>query len=139
MDRSYPPAEKLKSRTLIQRLFSEGKSVSKFPLRLIFVPVEDAASAVQIGVSVPKKHFKKAVDRNLIKRRMREAYRHNKQLLELSAQTPYACMIVYNSPEALSYAEIESRMQALFKKFSDFKAENASVADASAQNKSQQK
>ncbi|RYG39236.1 MAG: ribonuclease P protein component [Chitinophagaceae bacterium] len=127
MNNRYPSLEKLKSRTLIQRLFSEGKSVSKFPLRLIFVAVDSLPAPIQVGVAVPKKHFKKAVDRNRIKRRLREAYRLNKNFIQLDGNKAYACMITYNSPEALTYQEIESRMQALLGKFSDSVSQAAIV------------
>ncbi len=120
MDRTYPHSEKLKSRLTIERLFREGKSVSKYPLRLVFVPIENSESPIQLGVSVPKKFFKKAHDRNLIKRRLREAYRHNKSMLIDAAKSPIACMIVYNNSETMSYAHITVKIQQLFQKFADF-------------------
>ncbi|NMH28437.1 ribonuclease P protein component [Flavobacterium silvaticum] len=123
MDRSYPNSEKLKSRLTIERLFREGKSVSKYPLRLVFIPIEDSVSKIQVGVSVPKKFFKKAHDRNLIKRRLREAYRHNKSLLIDAAKSPVACMIVYSNSETMSYADITVKIEQLFKKFADLQNE----------------
>lgn len=73
--------EKLKSRKAIEALFLQGKSVSHFPLRMVYLfsPVEDEAAALAlIGVSAPKRHFKRAVHRNRIKRLLREAYRLQK-------------------------------------------------------------
>jgi ribonuclease P protein component len=71
--------EKLKSRKQIDALFANGKSFAVFPLRVsyTFVPAETDAIA-QIGVTASKRHFKKAVDRNRIKRLLREAYRLQK-------------------------------------------------------------
>ena len=70
MQFSYPKNEKLKSHKTIDRLFSEGKSVSKYPLRLVYVENTDEQNSekVLMGVSVSKKYFKKAVDRNYFKR-----------------------------------------------------------------------
>ena len=82
MQFTYPKKEKLKSKTTIDLLFSEGNSVSKFPLRLVYVEnKEENAELMKMGVSVSKKYFKKAVDRNYFKRVLRETYRLNKHIL----------------------------------------------------------
>ncbi len=77
--------ERLNSKTLIERLFSGGsKSFPAFPLRVVYMsvePVEEDMAAASILISVPKKRFKRAVKRNLVKRQVREAYRKNKHLL----------------------------------------------------------
>ncbi|WP_455666272.1 ribonuclease P protein component [Phocaeicola sp.] len=77
--------ERLNSKTLIDRLFAGGsKSFPAFPLRVVYMPIEPAeedAPAASILISVPKKRFKRAVKRNLVKRQVREAYRKNKHLL----------------------------------------------------------
>ena len=71
--------ERLKSRKQIDNLFAEGKSFAVFPIRVTysFMPT-DGDALVQIGVTVSKRNFKKAVDRNRIKRLFREAYRLQK-------------------------------------------------------------
>ena len=80
---SLPKAERLCSRTLIDRLFTGGnKSMTAFPLRVVFMPVEGAGlPVVSVLFSVPVKRFKRAVMRNRVKRQLREAYRLHKGLL----------------------------------------------------------
>ena len=74
--------ERICSRKVIEQLFGGGssRSVSSFPLRQTAMPV------AQIVISVPKRHFKHAVDRNRVKRQLREAYRQEKHLLEEAAE-----------------------------------------------------
>lgn len=115
---TYPKNEKLKSKNTIDLLFSEGKSVSKYPLRLVFVenPLEEK-EIIKMGVSVSKKHFKNAVDRNYFKRLLRETYRLNKHLLVKNLDKPYAFMFFYQSKDRLNYQEINEKTIQLFQKF----------------------
>lgn len=121
MKHTYPKTEKLKSRSTIDLLFSQGKSVSKYPLRLVYVPLESDESdeKIKMGVSVSKKYFKKAVDRNYFKRVLRETYRLNKSILLDSIDKPYAFMFLYQTKERLSYPEIEEKTVQLFEKFAE--------------------
>ena len=110
MQFTYPKIEKLKSKTSIDLLFSEGNSVSKFPLRLVYVENKEAnAPLLKMGVSVSKKYFKRAVDRNYFKRVLRETYRLNKHLLLDSLEKPYAIMFFYQTKEHLTFQEIEEK------------------------------
>jgi ribonuclease P protein component len=118
MDFSYPKAEKLKSKKTIDLLFSEGKSVSKYPLRLVYVPTDFEENVpLKIGVSVSKKYFKNAVDRNYFKRVLRECYRLNKQLLIDNINKKYALMFFYQTKDRLTYDEINEKTIKLFEKF----------------------
>jgi ribonuclease P protein component len=120
MQFTYPKKEKLKSKTTIDLLFSEGNSVSKFPLRLVYVEnKEENAELMKMGVSVSKKYFKKAVDRNYFKRVLRETYRLNKHILIDNLEKPYAFMFFYQTKERLSYLEIEEKTIQLFQKFNE--------------------
>ena len=121
MQFSYPNNEKLKSHKTIDLLFSEGKSISKYPLRLVFVENTDENNVEKMlmGVSVSKKYFKRAVDRNYFKRVLRECYRLNQNLLKDNLQTPYAFMFFYQTKEKLSYQEIEEKTIQLFQKFNE--------------------
>ena len=76
-------AERLNSHSLIEKLFAGGsKSLPAFPIRVVFMPVEDERNVrASIMISVPKKRFKRAVKRNKVKRQIREAYRKNKHIL----------------------------------------------------------
>lgn len=118
MNFTYPKTERLKSKTTIGLLFSNGKSVSKYPLRLVYRQAEaNSEEQTKIGVSVSKKYFKKAVDRNYFKRVLRETYRLNKHLLLDNLDQPYSIMLFYQTKDRLSYEEINSKMIQLFEKF----------------------
>jgi ribonuclease P protein component len=115
---TYPKNEKLKSKITIGLLFSEGKSVSKYPLRLVYYAgTLGDDEPIKMGVSVSKKYFKKAVDRNYFKRVLRETYRLNKQLLVENIDKPHAFMLFYQSKDRLSYDEINTKTVQLFEKF----------------------
>lgn len=116
MNFGYPKKEKLKKQSFIQVLFSEGKSVTKFPLRLVFVEISNAEEKIHIGVSVSKKYFKKAVDRNHYKRLLREAYRLNKHSIVLPENKKYAMMLLYQTKDRLSFDEIQEKTVCLFEK-----------------------
>lgn len=123
MSASFHKDERLRSRKAIQALFNkEGNSFAQYPLRLIWMPMEERRSAypVQFGLSVPKRRFKKAVDRNKIRRKIREAYRLQKQLIYTALaeeEQQYAFMVLYTGQESLSYQEIEKAMQQLIRRF----------------------
>jgi ribonuclease P protein component len=118
MNFTYPKNEKLKSKITIGLLFSEGKSVSKYPLRLVYYSGNlEEGQKIKMGVSVSKKNFKKAVDRNYFKRVLRETYRLNKHLLLDNLDKPYAFMLFYQSKDRLSYEEINAKTIQLFEKF----------------------
>ena len=118
MNNTYPKTEKLKSKTTIDLLFSEGKSVSKYPLRLVYVPIDlEKEEQIKMGVSVSKKYFKKAVDRNYFKRVLRETYRLNKHLLLENSEKKYGFMFFYQTKDRLSYQEINEKTILLFQKF----------------------
>jgi ribonuclease P protein component len=108
--------EKLKREKLIQELFDKGSSFYFFPFKVLsMVNHKPETKFHQVLFSVSKKHFKKAVDRNLIKRRMRESYRLNKNLLPESPKLVIA--YIYNAKEILTFAQIQERLIKTFNRF----------------------
>ena len=111
---SFKKAERLISKKTFDQLFKSGKSIAVSPFRLAWVETTLVSPfSAQIGISVPKKSFAKAVDRNTLKRRIREAYRKNKHLLYEVLQRKnlhIALMIIYTAKDELPYIEIEKKM-----------------------------
>jgi len=70
--------ERLKSRKIIEQLFREGRSMAVYPIRVQFISGKEITEPLQAGFTASSRHFKKAVDRNRIKRLLREAYRLQK-------------------------------------------------------------
>jgi ribonuclease P protein component len=105
----FPKEEKLCSRILIGELFESGKKVKKYPMVLIYKKVS-ALERNQMTFSVPKRRFKKAVDRNKIKRLLREVYRLRKDEFfeELNMDSKLAMFLVYNSDKMPTYKEVET-------------------------------
>jgi ribonuclease P protein component len=119
---TFSREERLKSRKMIGRLFKEGRSFVSYPLRVVWLPFDEnqgVSAPVQLAISVPKRAFKTAVGRNLLKRRIREAYRLNKSDVSRAfsfEERPVALMLVYIAKETLPYAEIERGMKKIAKK-----------------------
>ena len=115
--KNYSNKEKLKSKKDIEHLFKQGKSINAFPLRVIYVKKSEAKNiTINAGVSVSKKNIKLAVNRNLIKRRVREAYRLNNSEIKNHLQkngVEINLMFIYSAKEILSYQKIEDKIKVL--------------------------
>ena len=107
MDATLPKAERLCGRLAVEALFSRGRAFQAGCLRIRVLERDDSAP-VRILVSVPKRHFKRAVLRNLLKRRIRESYRRQKAL----AGAGRDLLFVYTSREVLPYETIYADMAA---------------------------
>ena len=81
-DRSLPRQERLRSFGAIRRLFESGESGFVYPLRYVWIAEADGIPSVEVLFSVPKKFQKRANKRNLQRRRMKEAYRLNKEIFD---------------------------------------------------------
>lgn len=118
MPNTFPKNEKLKSRKRIDRLFLEGKSISNYPLKLIYLKTALPKDVkIQAGVAVPKKNFKSAVQRNRIKRLLREAYRLNKQTVFNNSEGEFAFLFLYLGKEIPAFSDVEKSMKKILQKF----------------------
>ena len=118
MDYTLGKEERLKSKKLIEKLYKEGNTVKSFPLRMVYVQTKHTSSfPAQVGVSVPKRNFKNAVDRNRIKRLMRETYRLQKNIVYENLEKPYVFMISYLGKEEWKYEELLKKMDKLLNMF----------------------
>ena len=120
---TFKKSERLCSRILMDHLFQgDNRTASSYPIRAVFLPVEEAVQkGVSILISVPKKRFHDAVDRNRVKRQIREAYRKNKHALaEQVAQSGKGLLValIYVSAEIETTEQIEKRMIRLLDKIS---------------------
>ncbi len=117
MKETFNITERLKSKKEIELLFSEGKSISKYPIRLVYTKTKrNEDVAIKAGVSVSKRYFKKAVDRNRIKRLMRESYRKNKYIVPNTTHQ-FTFMFLYSGKEMPEYAVIEAKIKGILQKF----------------------
>lgn len=116
---TFSKKERLKSTKLIKELFNEGKYLNEYPIRLIYLKTKfDGGLPIKAGFSVSKRNFKKAVDRNRIKRLLKEAYRLNKGLYFNNTDNQYALMILYIGNDIPDFNLINSKIKLLFGKMS---------------------
>lgn len=118
MSFSFSHKEKLKSKKLIEQLFKEGKSITSFPLKLIYLNADfNSQVKIKTGVIAPKKSFKNAAQRNRIKRLLREAYRLNKPLVFNNIEGGFAFMILYLGKEMPDHQLVNEKMKDILRKF----------------------
>lgn len=126
MRQTFRKAERLSSKKVIDRLFRKGSSetgsVFSYPFRVLYLrdeglPTGAAAQLPAILISVSKRNFKRAVDRNLLKRRIREAYRLNKSLLfeGENPRPPAHIAFVYVAKDILPFDELEKKLKFVLK------------------------
>jgi ribonuclease P protein component len=112
MNSRLPKNERLHSKKLIKELFDKGSSFFLYPFKVMVLEINfELPETNQVLFSVSKKKLKKAVDRNLIKRRMRESYRLNKQILREMNEGKKIIGLIYVSSEIVTFQVIENKIK----------------------------
>lgn len=110
---SFSKQERVCNRDDFQKLISEGKSFYSYPFRCIYLWKDGSNFSARIAVSVSKKKFKRAVDRNKIKRLIRENYRLEKGILyQKYADTPKSIdiLLIYTETKIVAFSVLKKRM-----------------------------
>ena len=109
---TFKKHEHLKRKKTFAALFTSGKKVKRFPLLMVFTTTNNPEeSPVQAGFSVSKRRFKHAVDRNRIKRQMREAYRLSKPVLHVKSGAHVALVFIYIHNKKVHFSIIRQAME----------------------------
>ena len=120
MRQTFRKDERLRKKILIAKLFQEGSSFFVYPFRVTWIPaIVQGSSPAQVLISVPKQVMRKAVHRNKLKRRMREAYRKNKNILYeflLQNQDSLILCLTYTSKEILPYDLLQEKIIVLLQR-----------------------
>jgi ribonuclease P protein component len=118
---TFRKEERLCSKKLFDKLFSDRTSFFVYPLKVIYVATDHGGNfPVQAAFAASKKIFRKAVDRNLLKRRMREAYRLNKQILYQGAgEKKLVIIFIYIGKEIINFQQIEKALKRALNMVSD--------------------
>jgi len=111
----FKKEERLCSKKLLDELFRNGSSFLLYPFRVVHLPVADPVNLAQVVVGVSKRKFKRSVDRNLLKRRIREAYRLNKEDLLYSFLQDNSLQVIFAihfiGKEIADYQFIEKKLK----------------------------
>ena len=123
---NFPVGERLKSKKLIGELFQKGSSFSFYPFRIIYLQQLGASQPRQLLISIPRKRYKRAVDRNHLKRCIREAWRHHKDALHQKA-LPITVAIIYIGKDKLPQTTIEQKLKGVIRRLSKQLPQNTSA------------
>lgn len=128
-NQKFTKDERLTAKKTIDRLFKEPTgSFFAYPIKLTYLHTStNADSPAQVLITVPKRNFKKAHDRNRIKRQLREIYRKNKSIIYdcLTSKQQQACFLIgYVAKQHMQTAALEQKIVELFKQFADAMAKD---------------
>jgi ribonuclease P protein component len=118
MEKTYalPKAERLRSLGAVRRLFDEGTAGFVYPFRYMVITEQSTQPSVEVLFSVPKRNHKRANKRNLLRRRMKEAYRLNKSLLAAEDRgVVIGLALIYSSKELLPYKSINNAISRILR------------------------
>lgn len=113
---TFSKEERLHHKKIIEELFRNGSSHFSYPFLVKFLPASDQDTRFhRVLISVPKKHFKKAVSRNLLKRKIREIYRTNKNIL-YPANNKFDLAIIYTGKQIMPFKNLENKLIKVLKR-----------------------
>lgn len=138
MQHTFSKSERLNSKKYIQALFTKGNAFTHYPYKVIYLPLSQERAGEALGeksrrgnpptaqllFSCSKRNFKKATDRNLIKRRMREAYRLHKHLLP--SDSYFLIAYIYIAREILPYQLLEEKLKTSLKRLGNISSSETS-------------
>ena len=123
MNYGLPKNERLHSKKSIQELFDKGSSFFLYPFKVLHLPIDSGEVETNVVLfSVSKRKIKNAVDRNYVKRRIKEAYRLNKSLLSSPASASRKMIgLIYVSSELQDFQTIQKKIQKVLKRIAESK------------------
>ena len=120
MSQSFHKTERLKSKIIFDELIASGSSIKKHPFILLWKELNvDQSYPIKIAFSVSKKRFPLAVDRNEMKRKIREAYRLKKSDIYANLSDNYAVLLIYTTKEKINRDLLNNKLRLVFERFID--------------------
>ena len=117
--RTLPRAERLRTLGAIRRLFESGESGFVYPFRYVWFAEADDRMSAEVLFSVPKKFHKRANRRNLLRRRTKEAYRLQKQIVRNGATVNLDLALIYSSKEIVPYKTVENALRRILQQIAE--------------------
>ena len=120
MSQSFHKTERLKSKIIFDELIASGSTIKKHPFILVWKKLNvDQSYPIRIAFSVSKKRFPLAVDRNEMKRKIREAYRLKKSDIYANLSDNYAILLIYTTKEKINKDLLNNKLKLVFERFID--------------------